>query len=179
MKKIKVIYLLVLVAFIFSSCGPTPQSLSKRINGLEQELFSEQSAGIDKTKANELINTYIEYADIFPDDSISPDYLFRAADISMNLFESGQAIEIYNRIIDQYPEYEKVPQCLFLKAFVYENNLNDLVNAKRFYQEFLQKYPDNDFADDARMSIRNLGKSPEELIKEFEEKPTEESKTEE
>jgi inosine/xanthosine triphosphate pyrophosphatase family protein len=37
------------------------------------------------------------------------------------------------------------------------------------YELFLQKYPDNDFADDARISIENLGKTPEELIKQFEE----------
>lgn len=54
-------------------------------------------------------------------------------------------------------------------GFVYENDLNDLENAKQTYEAFLQKYPnDPDFADDAQMALKNLGKSPEELIKEFE-----------
>jgi len=54
----------------------------------------------------------------------------------------------------------KLPQELELraKAFTYEA------------EEFLEKYPDSDFADDARISLQNLGKSPEELIKELEER---------
>ncbi len=58
---------------------------------------------------------------------------------------------------------------MFLKGYVYENDLRDLETAKKIYEEFLVKYPDDEFADDAEISIKNLGKSPEELIKEFEE----------
>jgi hypothetical protein len=35
---------------------------------------------------------------------------------------------------------------------------------------FIQTYPDNEFADDAAISIENMGKTPEELIREFEAK---------
>ncbi len=58
---------------------------------------------------------------------------------------------------------------MYLKAYVYENYLGDLEHAKMIYIEFLEKYPDNEFADDAEISIQNLGKSPEELIRQFEE----------
>ncbi len=136
---------------------------------LENE-FSDQSQGINKTRATQLVDAYIEYAGSFPDDSLAPEYLFRGADISMNMYESGRAIDLYDKILSSYPNFRKAPQCIFLKAFVYENNLNDLVNAKRYYLEFLEKYPDDDFADDAQISLENLGKTPEELIKEFEEK---------
>jgi tetratricopeptide (TPR) repeat protein len=59
---------------------------------------------------------------------------------------------------------------LFLKGYVYENNLGRLDKAKAIYEEFLQKYPDNDFADDAEVSLKYLGKSPEELIEIFQRK---------
>ena len=72
--------------------------------------------------------------------------------------------------MNNYPDFDKTPQCLFLKGYIYENNLGDLDMAKSLYEEFLQKYPDDDFADDAEVSIKNLGKTPEQLIKEFEEK---------
>ena len=57
---------------------------------------------------------------------------------------------------------------------MYENNLGDLNAAKSIYEQFLEKYPDDEFADDAAVSIKNLGKTPEELIKEFEEQAKEE-----
>lgn len=146
----------------------TADELSSRINEIENELFSQQSAGIDRLKAFYLTNNYIAYSYLFEDDNHTPGYLFKAADISMNLFESGKSIDLYNRILNEYPDFEKAPQCLFLKAFVYENNMNDIEKARKYYEEFLEKYPDDDFADDAEMSLKNLGKTPEELIKEFE-----------
>jgi TolA-binding protein len=170
MKILKFSTILLLLSMLVISCGQSKKDVVGKITQLEESLFSGQVKGINKVQAAELVAAYNEYADLFPDDSLSPNYLFKAADISMNVFESGQAIELYNKILTSYPNYKKAPQCVFLKAFVYENNLKDLANAKRYYQEFLEKYPEDDFADDAEMSLKNLGKSPEELIKEFEAK---------
>lgn len=170
MKTLKLFSIVFITVLVATACGPSKKEKINRINEMENELFAEEAKGIDKEKARSLTDAYIAYADAFPEDSLAPEYLFRAADISMNIFESGQAIDLYNRITDDYPDYRKAPQCLFLKAFVYENNLNDLNNAKRYYREFLDKYPEDEFADDAEMSLQNLGKSPEQLIKEFEER---------
>ena len=49
-------------------------------------------------------------------------------------------------------------------AYTYENNLHDLVRAKTLYEEFLQKFPNGELAQDARLSLENLGKTPEEMI---------------
>ena len=68
----------------------------------------------------------------------------------------------------EYPDYEKASECLFMKGFIYDNNLQDYEMAKKIYLEFLEKYPDDEFADDAQASIDNLGKSLEEIIQEFE-----------
>ncbi|MCF8235501.1 MAG: tetratricopeptide repeat protein [Bacteroidales bacterium] len=147
---------------------PTPQLIEMRVDTLEDRLFSGASGSIDKTRAKQLLNTYVTYYYLFPEDSLTPEYLFRAADMSMNLFSAGKSISLFNKVLENYPDYRKAPQCLFLKAFVYENNLNDLDNAKKYYAEFIEKYPNDDFADDAQMSLKNLGKTPEELIREFE-----------
>jgi hypothetical protein len=45
----------------------------------------------------------------------------------------------------------------------------DLQKAKAVYEQFLQEYPsDQDFADDASNALKLLGKSPEEIVREFE-----------
>ena len=54
------------------------------------------------------------------------------------------------------------------KAFVLENQINDYDQAKNTYEVFIEEYPDHPMRDDAEYSIKNMGKSPEELIKEFE-----------
>jgi len=167
--------LLFVIAFLLSSCaGPGEKSekkdndLSTSIKKLEDELYSSDQSKFDRKKAGQLIDLYTEYADKFPDDTASPNYLYKASDLSMNLRQPVETIALFNRILDKYPDFDKAPTVLFLKAFVYEDQMNDLDRAKQYYELFLKKYPDNEFADDAKVSLKNLGKSPEELIKEFE-----------
>ena len=117
-----------------------------------------------------MIDLYTEYAREFPDDTLAPVYLFKASDISMNLYRPLETIRILDTLLIKYPDYSKTPTALFLKAFVYEDQVKNYKLARKYYQQFIDKYPDNEFADDAQMSLENLGKSPEELIREFEEK---------
>ena len=175
MKTIKNIKFFALITIVFFACTSPKADKEMKIKALEDSLFSDENKMVDKTKAKELIDGYIEYADEFPENEQSPAYLFKAGDMAMNLNMPRKAIKVFDRILNNYPDFEKAPQCLFLKGYIYENNLGDLNKAKTTYEEFLQKYPDDDFADDAEVSIRNLGKSPEELIKEFEEQAKQKS----
>ena len=174
MKAFKTIGLLLIGALLINACSSPKASKLKEITTLEDELFSDESQMINRTEADKLIGLYVAYADEFPTDTEAAPYLFKAGDMAMNLNMPRKAIQMFNRILADYSDYEKTPQCLFLKGYVYENNLGDLQKAKAIYEEFLEKYPDDEFADDAEVSIKNLGKSPEELIKEFEEQAKEE-----
>lgn len=170
MKKVNAIFGFILVLVFFGACNnPAKKNLGVEIKNLEDSLFSDASRMINREQALKLIDKYIEYADANPKDAETPNIIFKAADMSMNMNMPKKAIELFDRIMTDYPDYDKIPQCLFLKGYIYENDMNDLVKAKQIYEEFLQKFPDDEFADDAQISIKNLGKSPEELIREFEE----------
>jgi hypothetical protein len=41
-------------------------------------------------------------------------------------------------------------------------------DASRYYRLFLKKYPNHPLAKDAKISLDNIGKTPEDLVKEFE-----------
>lgn len=161
----------------FVSCdGPAnksdenEKSVEVSIAEMEREFFSETQTKMDKRKALDLVKLYVQFADQNPNDPQSPEYLFKAADISMNLNRPVQTIKLFDRILTAYPSSDKAPSSLFLKAFVYEDQLQDYDKAKKYYELFLSEYPNSEFADDAEVSINNLGKTPEELIKEFEKK---------
>ena len=168
-------YILGLVILLSACNGSEEKSknndtdLYSSIKKLETELFGSTQGKIDRNKAIELIDLYSEYANSNPEDTLSPEFLYKASDISMNMRRPVQTIELFNQLLTKYPEYEKTPTVLFLKAFVYEDQMNDYDRARKYYELFLEKYPDNEFADDAEISLKNLGKTPEELIKEFEE----------
>ena len=172
--KLSKIFIVIVVLFLFSCENNSTKneekevSIEEQIIAQEENLFGDMNAKMDKRKALDMVNLYVKYADTYPEDPKSPEYLFKAADISMNLNRPTKTILLYDKIMYQYPDYDKTPTALFLKAFVYEDQLQDFENAKLNYELFIEKYPDSEFADDAKMSVKNLGKTPEQLIEEFE-----------
>jgi len=167
--------LLLLTVTLFATACDGPQkgadskSLKESILQQEEKVFNTDRNRMQKQDAMALVNLYEEYANENPGDTLSAEYLFRASDISMNLGRPGQTIRLFNRILTEYPDFKKAPTTLFLLAFVYEDQKKDYDNARKYYELFLTKYPDSEFADDAEISLKNLGKTPEELIREFEE----------
>ena len=170
MKKINVSLAALFFMAFFVFCTSPKDKLKSDIKTIEDSLFADETKMIDRKLAKELIDKYVEFADAYPKDPDTPHTLFKAGDLAMNMNMPRKAIELFDRVMNNHPEYEKTPQCLFLKGYIYENDLKDLETAKQIYEDFLVKYPDDEFADDAEISIKNLGKSPEELIREFEEK---------
>jgi len=159
------------------SCGGGSQKEAEiqKIKELEKKYYADKNAVTDKKKTTDLINAYKEFSKKFPKDTASATCLFKAAQLSSNMMLPKQAIELYDQILKDFTDYTKAPDCLFLKAFIYETQLRDLPKAQQFYEEFITKYPKHDLTDDAQISIQNLNKTPEELIKEFEAKAKKDS----
>ena len=61
-----------------------------------------------------------------------------------------------------------------LATFVYDDQQHDLDKAREAYQQVIDQYPDSPFARDAEIAITQLGMTPEELIRKFEEQAQEE-----
>src|SRR5688572_10639075 len=153
---------------ILAACSSSREKLSNKINETEKQLYSDSSMVPDPARAKEIINLYSRFATEFPDDTISASYLFKAGDISSKINETHQAIELFGRMIEKYPEHPSTPYALFLQGFIYENQLGDSMKAKPYYEAFLKKYPDHPIAGDVSFSLENLGKTPEQLILEIE-----------
>jgi outer membrane protein assembly factor BamD (BamD/ComL family) len=160
------------IAIVFSallwSCSDPKADLSAKIAKSEKQLFTDSVATPDPARAKEAIDLYVRFADQFPEDTASAGYLFKAGDISSKINETHQAIMLFGRMIEKYPQHRNTPFALFLQGFIYENQVGDPARAKPYYEAFLQKYPDHPIAPDVAFSLQHLGKSPEELIREFE-----------
>lgn len=172
----KVLGKLVLAIFVIitlNSCQSPRSKAISQIEDIENTLFSEDGI-IDRNKVENLIDAYLLFVETYPADTLAPAYLFKAGDMAMNTNRSVQAIQFYSRITEDYPDYKKAPEAFFLQGYVYENNLGRIDKAKEIYEKFLELYPDNDFADDAEVSLMYLGKSPEELIELFQQQAAQE-----
>jgi len=163
-----IIIILSLSTYLLSCSRDKESQLKDNITQLEQVLVEKNKGVIDEKLAANMILAYTKFVNEFPQDQQSPDYLFKAADVSINIFHSQQTIKLFNRVINEYPKDKRAAQSLFLKAFTFDNYMHEYDSAKIYYKEFLVKYPKHSFANDAEMSLENLGKSPEEIVKGFE-----------
>jgi tetratricopeptide (TPR) repeat protein len=120
--------------------------------------------GINRASSLKYVDACEAYALVFPKSESTPEYLFKAAEVAKSLRTFPKSLSLYDWIIDGYPAYEKTATALFLKGFIIENNLGDEEKAREVYNEFLQKYPDHELADDIAFLIENLGKSDEEIL---------------
>lgn len=151
-------------------------TLEKNQNWLDSSLVRlEKAMGTpvvtDKAKANQFIEIAESYATVLQ--AINPnkhaDLLLKAAGLARTIENPNKAIQLYYMLGEKIPSHPKAPTALFMMGFVYENDLGDLAKAKSTYEEFLKRYPnDPDYADDAQNALKLLGKSPDELVKEFE-----------
>ncbi len=168
-------YTLILFSFLFIfSCqtdntgqsGDSASMLTK-IDKLSNELYNNDTKRINLPKAQEYIASCEKFATEFPTEAKAPELLFKAGETARSIRQFPKAIEIYNRIYDNFQQHEKAPQALFLKAFTLDNDLKQKDAAKALYEEFLKKYPTNDFADDTEFLLKNLGVSDDDIIKGF------------
>ncbi len=168
---------------LFCSCNNTetpssspdsilPQEIRKqniaRIKNLEKEMH--KSVVLDNVTATLAIKAYDDFAKLFPEDSLAPDFLFKAGEITTATKQYPQSLMYYKNITTNYPKNKLVDVSLYLQGVLLDNYLNDDAKAKIIYEEVIAKYPTSQYANDAKAAINNLGKSDEELIKEFEKK---------
>lgn len=141
-----------------------------KIQQNEKILYNDSLMNLDISIADSTILLYSHFANEYSDDTSAAEYLFRAAEISKTLNKGKQSLSFYERIENDYPTFAKMPICIFMQGFVYENMLMNTEKAKENYLRFIEKYPTHPLVKDTKVLIENLGKSTEELIKSFQEK---------
>ncbi len=163
------------ILMMMFGCGPSHDKMVGQIQTLEKSLFTPETVSFNKEKADSLMLLYETFIKKNPADTLSPGYLFKAANIAMNSGDGPRALNLFDQYIKDYPDKPKASLCLFFQGFIYENIMQDLDKARETYLLFIEKYPSDAFAKDAKLAIDNLGKTPEMIIREFELKQKEDS----
>jgi tetratricopeptide (TPR) repeat protein len=170
-----VLILLILPALFLASCGESEtnndrEKLLSDINKLEAQLYD--STKMNDGVAMEMIMYYERFANAYKEDTLAPEYLFRAAEICQPLKQADKALKIYEKIEKEFPEYKKRGVCIFMQGFVCETMKMDYEKARFHYERFLKEYPNHALAPNTREMLKVLGLTPEELIQRFEENST-------
>ena len=166
-------YCLLPIAYCLSSCGSQKtnterEKIISQIDSIGKIMFDKKNMTLDKNLADKGILACKDFVKKYPADSLSPEFLFRMADLQRAVNDNRNAIVSLAEICNKYPDYKKVPDCLFLQGYYYQEFFKDTISAKTFYQELIAKYPTHAFVDDAKAMMSMFGKSEEEIIKGFE-----------
>lgn len=160
----------IMILTVMTGCGPSHDKVVSRIQAMEKSLFSPDAVSFNREKADSLLALYEGFIKDYPKDSLASAYLFKAANIEMNSNNGKRALEMFDQYLKDYPDKPKASLCLFFKAFIYENQMQDIEKARETYLLFIENYPNDEFVKDAKMAIANLGKTPDMIIREFEAK---------
>ena len=152
-----------LICFPFCLWGQV-DSFLHQIN--ELELVLQEAEDVNRTQ--ELAITYISliqsFALSYPKEKETPELLFRAGDVSVGLKQYKQARDIWDQLIQQYPEHTLHARSLFFKGFVFDTKLSDIERARTAYRLFLDSYPEHELSATASLLLQQLGSTDQDLI---------------
>ncbi|MBK8669676.1 MAG: hypothetical protein IPN89_09490 [Saprospiraceae bacterium] len=134
----------------------------------EQVFENPGEQGINIENTQKYIDVCESFALAFPYDPMAPEYLFRAAEMARGMGSLPKMMSLYDWIYTYFPTYKKANMALFLKGFAMDTNFKRPEEARKIYEKFLQKHPQDSLAKDVKFLLKNLGKSDAELLKEIE-----------
>ena len=137
------------------------------LDDLAGKLTNSETGKIEVQMANDFVAASELHAMLEPTDAENANYLHKAGEIARSMRAFPKAIDLYNWIYTKYPDSKKASQALFMSAFTMDNELKQVDKARALYEQFLKTYPNDDFADDTKFLLANLGKSNEEIIESF------------
>ncbi|MFK8046147.1 MAG: tol-pal system YbgF family protein [Crocinitomicaceae bacterium] len=168
----------ILAALVFASCENAPSTPELDSDALDTAVFLTEiktidsilAAGVpDKKDVTKAIVLYQNFANYFPDDSKTPDYLFRVSDFHLGGGRPDQAVRVLSDIIEKYPDYERLESVYFARASHVDFDIRDTTLAKTYYNDFLKMYPDSKFSENVNSRLKTVSLSIEDLVKQFEE----------
>lgn len=73
------------------------------------------------------------------------------------------AIDNFKNIVSHYPQGKRAAEASFMLGFINANDIKDYDAAKKYYEDFIKKYPKHELADDAQYELETLGKDINDL----------------
>lgn len=178
--RIFLVHIMAIVTLVSCRAEVSKEAVTDEIIQLQGQLIALSLSGSDEQQYHDIalqIRTSIDkYVDLFPEDEAVTNLLFYAANLEAEIlgnFEEAVALldEIKSR--DSDPDMKK--RALFMMAYTYSEMIRDFEKADALYQRFLEKYPDSELAESARVQRQMMGKNPSdfEFLREFRSSETE------
>jgi TolA-binding protein len=147
---------------------PPRKQMLEEIGALEKELYA--SKELDPEKAKKMISLYETFSQQYYNYPEVADFLFKAGELAENINQDYRAITFYTKCYEEHPDYKYSAEALFRMANLYDYKIRNYIKAKALYEEVQTQYPKSPWAKDAAAAIKLMGKSDQDMIREFEKK---------
>lgn len=163
--------LLLAGGLLFAGCN-SKQKAVENINALQQEVDSIFSVAQVLTPeqrlvTNELVDAYMAFADQHADDENAPAYLFEAARLKTAIPDYKASIEIFNQVVERYPDSDYAPRSLLSIGGIYDVTLSDYEKARVAYERLNKEYPVKAAEYGVPMILKTLGQDPDAILREL------------
>jgi len=174
---------LFLVTYICASCSPEKgqDNSTSSIDSLsitnatvadsEEEMLDaiDELAGNDNTHLNEekrkeYLKRLLLFTNTYPKSGKTPEILFQAAAYAENMQKYNQALNGYQKLIDQHSDFKQIDLVYYLKASLLDLSFRDKEKAIKAYTQFLDRFPDSPYVTEAKLRIDNIDLSIEEIV---------------
>ena len=130
-----------------------------------EQLFSAAEAAAADSSAQDLaIERFKTFLARYPQDERCDEARRKLAMIAHRQGDMKNAITHYERLLADYPTSKYGDEAQFMIAFIYEEYLQDLEQARKAYQRVIDHYPDSELAASARRLLPHVGRNPEEWV---------------
>ncbi len=127
---------------------------------------------LNTTLANKAIKAFTNFAYYCQNDTMSPIYLIKTAQVARAINNSPQAKIVLDKCINDYPTFKNRAAALFLLAQIYDDPgaLNSETEAQKIYQKIIDEHPKSDWAKSAKGALTFIGKSDAQIMEELKKK---------
>ena len=125
-------------------------------NYFAMEQFAQADLLLEQHKYDSAFQLYDTIIDIFPDHNLKDDILMRKADAYIFQAQWEKALEKLTAIVENHSDDILADDALFKIGQIYEEQLFNREEAKKYYFQIMKEYPGSLFSTKARKRYRSL-----------------------
>lgn len=126
---------------------------------------------LQKESASEILNVEIDnLRKKYKPENLARQEVLNTTRTAEQLWQIAQAedaaytrILYFRELVARYPQHKLAPQALFMIGFVYSEELDDLVQARKAFDELIKNYSGSDMVESAKWMIENLNNPRDKL----------------
>lgn len=92
----------------------------------------------------------------YPKHELTDDVIFKRAEIALKQKDYTKAMRLFERVVKEHGSGILGDNALFMLADLYESKLNDVEQARKCYEQFIETYPGSFYLTEVRKRFRAL-----------------------